>query len=154
MPTIQQCCTKLTQEMTQLQNRANAALQLPSLPASATAAHPDFVEAEQITSDLTDKPAGAWIDVHGTKVPSLAGLLSHVRTPLNSGFSQWDWYNNTTSTKTSLTLPQAPNAAKMKVILNGSTLDAPGDYSIAGAVLTFVHPLDPKDWVFVKTFGG
>jgi hypothetical protein len=127
----------------------------PVLPPEAIDVHPDIIKAYRIKQDLTGKPSGSWIDVHGTKVPSLASLLGRIHTPLDSaGFSQWDWYNHSTITKKSLTLPQAPTTAKTRVALNGVTLESPSDYSISGTQLTFSYPLEPRDWVFVKTFGA
>ena len=105
--------------------------------------------------DVFSLPAGAFILLPNTElVPTLAELLGRLATPLDAGAGEWWWYNLGQPGKTVLTLPQAPNGAKVRVAINNVVMRSPRDYSLAGTTLTFAYGLDVGDLVWVKTYGA
>jgi hypothetical protein len=106
--------------------------------------------------DIVNGHQGAFVETPPSRyLPTLAELVGRINT-FGTGFSEWSFFEfRTHGTRVAINMPSSiSDTDKVAVALNAARLTSPRDYTISGSVLTLTYPLDHRDWLVLKSYGG
>lgn len=137
------CCKKITDEITRVCEETEQTME-------------DSWNNVQPMRDILNGHQGSFVETPTSRyLPTLAELIGRINT-FGTGFSEWSFFEDSTDgTRVTINMPESiTDADKVAVSLNAARLASPRDYSISGTVLTMVYPLDHRDWLVLKSYGG
>jgi hypothetical protein len=105
------------------------------------------------TLELASTKVG-WVEVDGDQLPTLGELVNRIHA-LGIGLSTWQYREQTSTTRTAITLPRACAPATTRVWINGVplTYGAGEDYTLATTTLTLAYALEIGDLLTVASYG-